>query len=59
MISYYMRNQIRMIPKNLCKKKKNRNKLIDFKTNLMVTLSQTIEGREELGGWESHIHTTV
>ena len=37
----------------------NRNKLTDFKTNHMVTISVTTGGREELGGWKQHIHTTV
>ena len=31
---------------------KNRNKLTDFKTNLMVTRGETTGGREELVGWE-------
>ena len=31
---------------------KNRNKLIDFKINLMATIEETMVGREELGGWE-------
>ena len=35
------------------------NKLIDFKTVLRATIEQTVVGREELGGWEQHIHTTV
>ena len=31
---------------------KHRNKLTDFKTNLMVTIGETTAGREEMGGWE-------
>lgn len=30
----------------------NRIKLIGFKTSLMVTLGETVEGKEELGGWK-------
>jgi len=30
----------------------NRNKLTDFKTNLVVTIDETFGEREELGGWE-------
>ena len=38
---------------------KSRNKLTDFKTNLMVTIGVTIAEGEDLGGWEYFIHITV
>ena len=31
-------------------KSKNKNKLTDFQTNLMVTIGETVAGREELRG---------
>ena len=44
----YTQTLIKIIQKNL----KNRNKLMDFETNLMATVGETLAGREELGGWE-------
>ena len=29
-----------------------KQKLIDFKANLMVTIGETVQGREKLEGWE-------
>ena len=46
---------IKIIQKNLFIKQKQ----TDFKTNLMVTIGETTGRREELGGWEYHIHTTA
>ena len=44
-----------MIQMNLFKKQKQ---TLRFKTNLMVTIGETIRGREELGRWEQHLPTT-
>ena len=44
----YMWNLIKMISKKYTTEKK----LTDFKTNLRVTIEETVEGREELGGWK-------
>ena len=41
---------MKMIQNNLFTN--NRIKLIGFKTSLMVTLGETVEGKEELGGWK-------
>ena len=41
---------IKMIQKNLFEK--NRNKLTNFRTNLMVSIGEIVGEREELEGWE-------
>ena len=46
----YMWSLIKKDMRTYFKKKKNRTKLTDFKTSLMVTLGKTIAGREELKG---------
>ena len=41
-----------MIQKNLFTK----HKFTDFEIKLMVTIVEIVGGRNELGGWEQHIH---
>ena len=59
-ISYdimYMLSLIKIIEKAYLQ---DRNKLTDFKTNLMITIGKRLwEGKEELEGWEYHIHFTI
>ena len=43
-----MQNIIKIIQKNLFK---NSNKHTDFETNPVVSIGETNEGKEELGGW--------
>ena len=40
----------------ICKTETNSR---DFKTKLMVTIVETLGGREELGEWEQHIYDCI
>ena len=44
-----MESNKKILKKDLFAKQKP---IIDFKTNLSVTIGETVEDREELGGWE-------
>ena len=44
-----------MIHKHL----QNKNRLKDLETKTMATEGEMWTGRDQLGGWDSHIHITI
>ena len=37
----------------------NRNKVTDVENKLMVTKGESGGGRDKMGDWDGHIHTTI